>query len=338
MGDALTPDSKATYTLPWCRPARSARGSLLKDLLSLEALTSQQLHGLLNLAVGLRRERQERRLHPWLSGQILAMLFTKPSLRTRVSFDVAMLELGGQALYLSPAEVGLGQREAASDVARVLSGYCDAIMARVFSHQDVIDLARHASVPVINGLSDRYHPCQALADLLTLRDVFGDLAGRRLVYLGDGNNVAHSLAIGGALAGMQVQIVHPEGYAPQREVLDTAGRIAESTGGAVAAGVDLAAVEGADALYTDVWASMGQESEAESRRADFLEYRLDEAMLARAADHAVVLHCLPAHRGEEITDGVIDGQQSRVFAQAENRLHAQRALLAWLVGGAPLGA
>ena len=308
----------------------------MKDFLSLDQLGPTQLEALLVLAERLRDEQRQARLEPLLAGKVLAMVFTKPSLRTRVSFDVAMLQLGGQALYLSPAEVGLGQRESIADVARVLSGYVDAVMARVFAHSDVVELAANASIPVINGLSDRHHPCQGLADLLTVRDNFGSLAGRRLAYLGDGNNVAHSLLLGGALAGMSVSIIHPEGYAPEAAVLARAKAIARSTGGAVESTTELSAIDGADVLYTDVWASMGQEDEAAARHTAFLPYRLDEASLARAASHAIVMHCLPAHRGEEISAGAMDGAAARVFEQAENRLHAQRALLAWLVGGVSL--
>jgi ornithine carbamoyltransferase len=308
----------------------------MKDFLSIDQLGQGELFGLLDLAVAQRRAVAESRLEPCLSGRVLAMLFSKPSLRTRVSFEVAMLQLGGHALYLSPAEVGLGSRESVPDVARVLSGYADAIMARVFAHADVVGLAEHATVPVINGLSDYNHPCQGLADLLTIRDAFGQLAGLKLVYLGDGNNVAHSLLIGGALAGMSVTVLHPPGYAPLPAVMQLASSLAAQTGGRVLASSDLGAADGADVLYTDVWASMGQEAEAATRKAHFAAYRIDEARLERAADRCIVLHCLPAHRGDEITDGVMDGPQSRVFAQAENRLHAQRALLSWLLGGVAL--
>jgi ornithine carbamoyltransferase len=249
-----------------------------------------------------------------------------------------MRQLGGDALYLSPAEIGLGSRESAADIARVLSRYVDGIMARVFAHADVAELAQHASVPVINGLSDQSHPCQGLADLLTVRDALGRLEGVRMAYCGDGNNVAHSLLQGGARAGMHVTIVHPPGYAPDAQQLRSAAAIASEQGGSCNATEDLAAVDGVDVLYTDVWASMGQEDEAAARRAIFAPYRLDEALLQRADPGAIVLHCLPAHRGDEITDGVIDGPHSRVFDQAENRLHAQKALLAWLLGGLPLPA
>ncbi len=306
---------------------------LPRHLTSLADLDPRETVALLDLALALKQEWLATRLPlEDLRGRSMAMVFTKPSLRTRVSFELAVQQLGGQALYLSPAEVGLGQRESVADVARVLGRYVDLIMARVFAHADIVTLAAHAGVPVINGLSDLEHPCQALADLLTIQESFGQLAGRHLAYVGDGNNVAHALLLGGAQCALRVSVIHPPGYAPAADVLQQARAIAERTGGVAEATVDLGAADGADVLYTDVWASMGQEEEAEGRRAVFRPYRLDEDLLARAAPHAIVLHCLPAHRSEEITDGVIDGPQSRVFAQAENRLHAQKALIAWLAG------
>jgi len=319
------------------RPSnRYAKGYRVKDLLSLADLSPEQLRGLLSLAHRMKSGEPDGDQDRPLAGKILAMLFVKPSLRTRVSFDVAMLQLGGQALYLSPAEVGLGRRESVPDVARVLSRYVDGIMARVFDHQHIRDLATHASVPVINGLSDFNHPCQVLADLMTIAEARCELEGTRLVYVGDGNNVAHSLLFGGALAGMAVTVVHPPGYGPDAGVVEWAGSIAVGTGGQVLVTNDLEAAVGADVLYTDTWASMGQESEADARRAVFRAYQVNEALLARADPGAIVLHCLPAHRGEEITDGVLDGRHSRVFDQAENRLHAQKAVLIWLIGGREL--
>ncbi len=310
----------------------------MKDFLSLADLSPDQLRGLLDLAAGLRSSGTASDRPQPLAGRTLAMLFAKPSLRTRVSFEVGMRRLGGDALYLSPAEIGLGSRESAADIARVLSRYADVIMARVFAHADIEELARFASVPVINGLSDHNHPCQGLADLLTIRDAYGDLTGRRLAYVGDGNNVAHSLLHGGALAGMHVTIVHPENHAPSAAVMHTAEGFASASGGSVHATTSLDGVDGVDVVYTDVWASMGQEDEAAARKARFAPYRVDEALVARAGADAIVLHCLPAHRGDEITDAVIDGLRSRVFDQAENRMHAQMALLAWLAGGMPLPA
>jgi len=305
----------------------------MKDILTLADLGPQGLDDLIGLSMELAADRAAGRGAQMLRGKTLAMLFMKPSLRTRVSFDVAMLELGGHALYLSPAEVGLGSRESVPDVARVLSRYVHAIMARVFAHDDVVTLGRHASVPVINGLSDRAHPCQALADLVTIESELGGRRGRRLAYVGDGNNVAHSLMLGGALSGMSVAIVHPEGYAPDAAILAEAREVAAANGGEVMSVTDIGACDGADVLYTDVWTSMGQEGETETRRRAFEPYRLDAQLLHRAARGAIVMHCLPAHRGEEITDDVIDGPQSRVFQQAENRLHAQKALLLRLIRG-----
>ena len=308
----------------------------MKDLISLADLSPAELGGLLALARRLKAGWAAGERPGTLAGKVLGMLFMKPSLRTRVSFEVGMLQLGGHAVYLSPAEVGMGHRESTADVARVLSRYVDGIMARVFDHKDVVELAENASVPVINGLSDFSHPCQGLADLMTVEECLGQLPGVRLVYLGDGNNVAHSLLFGGALAGMSVTVVHPEGYGPDAGVLERAAAIAEHTFGHVAASTDLDAVTGAQVLYTDVWASMGQEAEAESRKRAFRPYQLNQEVVERADPGCVVLHCLPAHRGDEITDAVMDGAHSRVFVQAENRLHAQKAVLAWLMGGVPL--
>ena len=257
------------------------------------------------------------------------MVFQKPSNRTRVSFEVGMYELGGHALPLSPQEIQMGKRETPSDTGRVLARYTDAIMARVFDHEDIEELAAAADVPVINGLSNLHHPCQALADLLTVREEFGTLEGVRISYIGDGNNVAHSLALGCALTGAKLTIAHPEGHAPDPGVIELAARLGafptltqDPHEGAV----------GAQVIYTDVWASMGQEDEAEERKKKFAPYQVDEELMSIATPDAIFLHCLPAHRGEEVTARVIDGTQSRVFDQAENRLHAQKALLYLLLG------
>jgi ornithine carbamoyltransferase len=264
-----------------------------------------------------------------LFGKTLAMVFQKPSNRTRVSFEVGMYHLGGHALHISPEEIQIGKRETPSDTGRVLARYIDAIMVRTFDHDDLEELAGAADVPVINGLSDAHHPCQALADLLTVKEELGALEGVKLAYVGDGNNVAHSLAIGCALTGAELTIAHPEGHAPDERIVQLAARL----GVAPALTEDPhEAVAGARAVYTDVWASMGQESEAEERKDKFRPYQVDEALMDGAAEDAIFLHCLPAHRGEEVTAGVIDGPQSRVFDQAENRLHAQKALLYLLLG------
>lgn len=266
-----------------------------------------------------------------LAGMTAALVFQKPSLRTRVSFEVAMLELGGHASYLSPAEIQLGQREAVADVARVLSRYIDVIVARVFLHSDVVELAEEAAVPVINALSDREHPCQILADLLTLYERRGSLKGLRLAYVGDGNNVAHSLALAAPGLGIDLRFACPDGYEPDPMIMEQAQ--AGAPNGAIELFRDpREAVRGADAVYTDAWYSMGQESEAEARAPVFRPYQLNAELLSYAAPDAVAMHCLPAHRNQEITDDVMDGAASVVYDQAENRLHVQKALLLRLVG------
>lgn len=269
-----------------------------------------------------------------LENKTLALLFEKPSLRTRVSFEVAMLQLGGKAIYLSPAEVGLGGRESVPDVARVLGRYVDAIAARTFSHQTVTTLAEYSGVPVVNALSDQEHPCQALADLLTIYEKKGELKGLTLAFIGDGNNVAHSLLLAAALTGMNFKIASPTGYAVKDEILKLAQKYAKSSGAEILRLKEpRLAVDGADIVYTDVWASMGQEAETEKRRKAFANYQVNGKLLSLAKKDAIFMHDLPAHRGEEVTDDVIDGPQSVVFDQAENRMHAQKALLAQLLGG-----
>ena len=308
----------------------------MQHFLSLADLTPDSMMGLLDLAVRLKTAWKAGQGRPLLQGKTLGMVFQKPSLRTRVSFDMAMLHLGGHALYLSPNEIQLGQRESTADVARVLSRYVDAIMARVFSHNDILDLARYASVPVINGLSDYSHPCQGLTDLLTIYEKRGRLAGLRLVYLGDGNNVANSLLFGGALTGMHIVVATPPGYEPARDVMEKAQTLGRATGAQFTVTHDpREAARGADVLYTDVWASMGQEAERAARLAIFPPYQLNADLVKAAASDVLVMHCLPAHRGEEITEDVVDGPHSVVFDQAENRLHAQKAVLVELL--APKG-
>ncbi|RLT45114.1 MAG: ornithine carbamoyltransferase [Chloroflexi bacterium] len=304
----------------------------INHFLDLADLSSAQFWGLLRLAKRLKDERAERGANlPLLAGKSLALLFQKPSLRTRVSFEMGMQHLGGYAFYLSPAEVGLGTRESAADVARVLSGYVDGIMARVFGHQDVVELARWGSVPVINGLSDFSHPCQALTDIFTAWEVLGDLEDRTIAYVGDGaNNVATSLMMAAGKVGMNVRIISPVGYMPDPAVV-------ESSGAEVSVTDDLDGVEGVDLLYTDVWTSMGQEAEREERLVVFPPYQINEALVKRTGNaRTLVMHCLPAHRGEEITDAVADGPASLLFPQAHNRLHAQKAILAHLLGGVAL--
>jgi len=300
--------------------------------ISLADFSSEELWRFLELAMDLKAEWRKGGNRPVLQGTTLGMIFQKPSLRTRVSFDMAMLHLGGHALYLSPNEIQLGQRESTADVARVLSRYVDGIMARVFAHQDVLDLARHSRVPVINGLSDYSHPCQGLADLLTIYERLGRLAGVKLAYVGDGNNVCHSLLLGGSRLGMHLAVATPPGYEPRSDVVDLAKSFAQESGGQVTLTHDPAeAARGADVVYTDVWASMGQEAEREKRLAIFPPYQVNANLVAKASPDVLVMHCLPAHRGEEITDEVIDGPHSVVFDQAENRLHAQKAILVRLM-------
>ncbi len=269
---------------------------------------------------------------PILKNKTLGMVFQKPSLRTRVSFDMAMLQLGGQALYLSPNEIGLGQRESIADVSRVLSRYVDGIMARVFAHAHVVELANYATVPVINGLSDLEHPCQAMADVLTIVEHLGKLKGLNVAFFGDGNNVARSLMYACALGGANFVCASPKGYALDDASVQVACKMAEKSGSTITLTDDPQfAARKADVLYTDVWASMGQESEANERAKIFPPYQINAALVALAKPTAIVLHCLPAHRGGEITDEVMDGPHSVVFDQAENRMHAQKAIVALLM-------
>jgi ornithine carbamoyltransferase len=305
----------------------------MKHFLTIADLTTEEFWRVLNLAIELKKEHQQGGNEPILKGKTLGMLFQKPSLRTRVSFEMGMIQLGGQAIYLSPNEIQLGQRESVADVARVLSGYVDGIMARVFAHRDIEQLAAFASVPVINGLSDYNHPCQAVGDLLTIYEKRTELRGLKLVFVGDGNNVANSLLLAGSKVGMDVTVVSPKGYEPHPGVVRLARQFATAHGSQINVDNDPAeAVRNADVIYTDVWASMGQESEAEAREKRFAGFQVNEQLVARAKPDALVMHCLPAHRGQEITDAVADGPQSVLFPQAENRLHGQKALLALYLG------
>lgn len=291
-----------------------------------------EIRAVLDLAGRVKREPFAFRAA--LDGKTLAMIFEKSSTRTRVSFEAGMFQLGGLAMFLSSRDLQLGRGETVADTARVLSRYTSAIMARTNSHSTVEELARHASVPVINGLSDLLHPCQALADFLTVRERFGSERGFPLCYVGDGNNVAHSLLLTGAKLGARVAVVTPPGFEPRREVVDWARDAARETGGAVAVTHSLEeGLAGARAVYTDVWASMGQEAQAAERARAFESYRVTERVFSMAAPDAVFLHCLPAHRGEEVDAAVIDSPASAVFDQAENRLHAQKALLVTLLEG-----
>ena len=301
-----------------------------KDLLSISDLESHEIRLLLSDAAALKAEPRQNTL----AGKTLALLFEKPSLRTRVSFELAMKQLGGEAIYLSPAEVGLGKRESIADVARVLSRYVDALAVRTFSQGTLQELAQWASVPVINALSDVEHPCQALADLLTIFEHKGEFPGLKLAYIGDGNNVAVSLALAAASVGLNFTIATPKGYElpleVTRQVLDLAAAN-DCVFDAVTRPED--AVRGADVVYTDVWVSMGQEADDEIRLKAFAGYQVDEALMAKAKPNAIFMHPLPAHYGQEVVEGLIDGPQSVVFDQAENRLHAQKALLADILGG-----
>jgi len=295
-----------------------------RDCLTLAEFSSEEVGLILDEAAKIKAMQRSRIPYRPLRGRTLAMVFQKPSNRTRVSFEVGMYQLGGHALHLLPQEIQMGKRETPSDTGRVLARYIDAIMVRTFDHDEVEELAEAAEVPVINGLTDTHHPCQALADLLTVREEFGGLEGARISYVGDGNNVAHSLAIGCALTGASLTIAHPEGHGPDPGVIELAG----SLGAAPLLTEDpREAASGARVIYTDVWASMGQEGEAEERKKRFAPFQVDEELMSLAESDAIFLHCLPAHRGEEVTAEVIDGPASRVFDQAENRLHAQKALL-----------
>lgn len=304
----------------------------MKHFLELASIPTSELQDLLELALRLKADWRAGGNRPVLRGKTLGMIFLKPSLRTRVSFEMAMKHLGGGAIMLGPQEIGLGVRESIPDVARVLSGYVDGIMARVFDHADVVKLAEYATVPVINGLSDGYHPCQALGDMLTIHEQFGTLDGLRLAFVGDGNNVAASVALACAHFGVSFSIATPEGYEMQRPVRDQAYRIAGRNGSILEMCTrPQIAVAEADVIYTDTWVSMGQEAEAAERAGEFDAYQVNDELLRGAKSTAIVMHCLPAHRGDEITDAVMDGPQSRVFQQAENRMHAQKAILAHLV-------
>jgi ornithine carbamoyltransferase len=302
-----------------------------RDFLSIDDLTPEELHHILELSLKVKQSPSDYASR--LQGRAVALIFEKPSTRTRVSFEVAVAHLGAHPLALSSSELQLGRGETIEDTGRVLSRYCDALVLRTFGQERLEALAAGATVPVVNSLSDYEHPCQILADLLTVIEKKGEPAGRTIAYLGDGNNVAHSLLLGGAKLGMRVRVASPKGFEPIPQVVHRAEEIAAVHGGSVDVGNDpAAAAADADVLYTDVWASMGQENEHAERVLVFTGYRLDAGAVARAKDDVIVMHCLPAHRGEEITDDVIDGPHSVVWDQAENRLHTQKALLLWLLG------
>ena len=303
-----------------------------RDLISLLDFEPDELRRILEVATEVKAN--PGRHQDTLRGRTLFMYFEKPSLRTRVTFEAGMTQLGGHAIYYAASDGKIGERESVEDVARNLERWVDAAMCRTFSHDLVQDLGRFSGIPVINGLTDLLHPCQALADYLTVQETKGGLESRTLAYLGDGNNVAHSLMHGGARLGVNVRVITPESHPPSREVLAAAQAAAAKTGAQIEATHDPDAVRGADVVYTDVWASMGQEAEAEARKKIFESYRVDEALMRRAGEDAIFMHCLPAHRGDEVTDAVADSPRSVIFQQAENRLHAQKAVLLLLLGGA----
>jgi ornithine carbamoyltransferase len=301
-----------------------------KDLLSITDLSGEDIRLLISNAIDMKSE-------GWsslLSEKTLVLMFEKPSLRTRVSFEIAMRQLGGHSLYLSPDEVGLGKRESVPDVAQVLSRYADAIVARTFSHQTLEVLADYAAVPVINALSDLEHPCQALADILTIHEKKETREGITLAYIGDGNNVAHSLLLAASLAGMNFRMASPQGYQVQEKILHLAQDYAAGSGTEIVCTEEpRLAVSGADVVYTDVWASMGQEAEADRRRQIFAAYQVNGEILSLAKEDAILMHPLPAHHGEEVAENILYSPQSVVFDQAENRMHLQKALLAEILGG-----
>ncbi|MBM3155311.1 MAG: ornithine carbamoyltransferase [Chloroflexi bacterium] len=299
------------------------------NFLSVADLTAEEADKLLKRALDVKR----KPMLQLLRDKILVLLFEKPSLRTRVSFEVGIRQLGGSCLYLSPDEVGLGKREPVVDVARVLSRYVNGIIARTFAHGTLQMLARYSTVPVINALSDLEHPCQALADVLTVREKKGKLKGLTLAYIGDGNNVAHSLLLATTLSGLNFKIASPAGYEVSKDIVDTARKFAVKSGSQIAlTNHPFEAVKDADIVYTDVWTSMGQEAEAERRRKDFAGYQVDNKLLSLAKKDVIFMHPMPAHHGEEVAQGVLDGPHSVAFDQAENRLHLQKALLAEMFG------
>lgn len=305
----------------------------MRHFRSLEDLSPDEVLHLVDWALRLKAEHAEGADRYRMAGKVLGLFFEKPSMRTRVSFESAIAHLGGTAVFLSKEEVGLGTREPVADFARVISRYIDLLAVRTFSHEVILELARHATCPVINALSDYVHPCQALADLCTMREAFGRLRGLRLVFVGDGNNVSRSLALAAKMCGLHFVLCAPEGYEFSEDFLARCQAVGD--GGTIALERDPArAVAKADVVYTDVWASMGQEAEQAARRAAFAPYQVNQAVMAAARSSARFLHCLPAHRGEEVSAEVIDGPQSLVIEQAANRLHAQKALMLWLLGQA----
>ncbi len=303
-----------------------------RDFLTFLEYSPAELQELLSLAAYLKKMKRSRTPHRLLEGRSVAMYFEKPSNRTRCSFEVGIYDLGMHPFMLRKDEINLGVRETIADTARTLARYVDGVMIRTFAQKDVEEMAQWSSVPIINGLTDDYHPCQVLADLLTVQEHFGELKGRKLTYVGDGNNMANSLMLGCAMVGMDVTIASPSGYQPRPDIVAQAQSIAKENGATVAVSDDVkGAVKNASVVYTDVWASMGQEAEAEARKVAFKDYQVNAANMANALPEAIVLHCLPAHRGEEISEEVLEKFAPVIFEQAENRLHAQKAVMAAVI-------
>lgn len=303
-----------------------------RSFISLHDFNAEDIQYILEVGAHLKTLQKKRIPHPYLAGKTLGMIFQKSSTRTRVAFEVGMYQLGGHALFLSPRDIQLGRGETVKDTALVLGRMLDGIMIRTFDHEEVIQLAQWSGIPVINGLTDLLHPTQVIGDLMTIKEHKGTLKGLKLAFIGDGNNVAHSLLFGGAKVGMDVVIAAPDGFGPDAKILELARQDAQASGAVLSVVKDPAeAVQGADVLYTDVWASMGQEENAEEKEQQFRKYQINQQLLKQAKPDAIVLHCLPAKRGKEITDEVMDGPQSKVFDEAENRLHAHKAIMAVLM-------
>ena len=302
-----------------------------RDFVTEYDVTSQEISKIFALTAKLKK--QKGKISTELKGKTIGLIFQKPSLRTRVSFEVGIHQLGGNCIYLGPEEINLGKRESTADVAKVLSRYLDGIVARVFSHQDVVGLAKYGSIPVINGLCDLYHPCQALTDVYSVLESFGTLKNKTLAYIGDGNNVCHSLMLVCAKMGLNMTIATPVNYEPNAEILQTAQELAKKTGVKISIGRDpKQAVKGAHVIYSDVWVSMGQEEETQKRLKDFQGFQINGDLVKLADKNYIFMHCLPAHRGEEVSSDVIDSKHSVIFDQAENRLHVQKAILIFLLG------
>ncbi|HBI24561.1 MAG TPA: ornithine carbamoyltransferase [Nitrospiraceae bacterium] len=303
-----------------------------RDFLAMHDFTTKEIEHLLIRAKELKALQKKGVEQPLLKGKTLGLLFEKQSTRTRVSFEVAIFQLGGYSLYLSPAQIQMGRGEEVRDTAKVFSRYIDAVVIRTFSHEIIEEWARHSDIPVINGLTDLHHPCQVISDMLTILEKKNRISGIRLAYIGDGNNVAHSLVEGAALTGIEIRVASPEGYEPDEVIIDNAKRLAKETGAVIKVMQDPSeAAEGADVVYTDVWTSMGLEAEEDDRRSIFQRYQVNRDLMERAKKDAIIMHCLPAHRGEEITNDMMESQMAVVFDQAENRLHVQKALLEMLM-------